>query len=132
MANHEDYWYRSDAYVKIEPASKEELARLWYGWKDFAQGGVNSAGLFFDGAVTPEQPKIKGSKKIKGNLGDALLAHCRTVDEALAFLERQKIALTNAHMMLGDAEGKAVVLEWVNGKKQIIPLKDNHLAMTNF
>ena len=53
MANNEDYWYDADAYIQILPASRNRLARLWYGWDDFARGGVNEAGLFFDGAVTP-------------------------------------------------------------------------------
>lgn len=28
------------------------LIDLWYGWKNFGQGGVNEKGLFIDGAVT--------------------------------------------------------------------------------
>ncbi|MEO1010734.1 MAG: carcinine hydrolase/isopenicillin-N N-acyltransferase family protein [Bacteroidota bacterium] len=132
VANHEDYWYHVEAYLKIMPRSKKEMARLWYGWKDFAQGGVNEAGLFFDGAVTPEQPRPRGSKKVKGNLGDQILARCKTVPEALHFLEKQKIALTNAHIMLGDAKGNAVVLEWVNGERQLVSITGHYLAMTNF
>lgn len=131
-ANHEDYLYNVDAYIQVMPQSKGKLARLWYGWDKFAQGGVNAAGLFFDGAVTPEQEKIPGYTHPKGNLGDRLLASCSTVDEAIAYLEKEKVALTNAHMMIGDKQGRAVVLEWVDGKKNIIPVKDHRLVMTNF
>ena len=53
VANHEDFWYDTKAYIQINPRTKNKLARLWYGWDDFAQGGINEAGLFFDGAVTP-------------------------------------------------------------------------------
>ncbi|HMR41129.1 MAG TPA: hypothetical protein PKA90_11930 [Ignavibacteria bacterium] len=53
VANNEDYWYDTDAYIQIMPGSENEFARLWYGWDDFAQGGINEHGLFFDGAVTP-------------------------------------------------------------------------------
>ena len=132
VANNEDYWYDVDAYIQIEPRSKTDLARLWYGWDDFAQGGINEAGLFFDGAVTPEQSKIKGAKKYKGNLGNDLLAKCKTVEEALEFLKTNRIGLPDAHMMLGDATGNAVVIEWIDGKQQVIEITDNKLIMTNF
>jgi len=132
VANHEDYWYDVDSHMEIVPRTEKELARLWYGWNDFAQGGINEAGLFFDGAVTPEQPKIKGAKRIKGNLGDQILAHCRTVQEAIAFIEKRKIALPDAHLMFGDAKGNAVVLEWLDGKRKITRITDNKLVMTNF
>lgn len=132
MANNEDYWYDVDAYIQIVAKHKKELARLWYGWDNFAQGGINEAGLFFDGAVTPEQPKIKGSKKIKGNLGDDILASCKTVQDAIAFIEKRKIALPNAHIMFGDATGNAVVIEWLDGEQKIVPIKNNTLVMTNF
>lgn len=114
------------------PAKGKKMARLWYGWDNFAQGGINEAGLFFDGAVTPKQNQMKGYEKPKGNLGDDILANCSTVDEAIDFLEKRKIGLDNAHMMFGDSSGKAVVIEWVNEKVEIVSIKDNHLTMTNF
>ena len=60
VANNEDYWYDTKAYIQIEPGSGSEYARLWYGWDRFAQGGVNAQGLFFDAAVTPEQEIPEG------------------------------------------------------------------------
>ncbi|WKN30393.1 carcinine hydrolase/isopenicillin-N N-acyltransferase family protein [Porifericola rhodea] len=133
VANHEDYWYDVKAYLRVIPAKKNKLARLWYGWDDFAQGGINEAGLFFDGAVTPEEERPEGYHPPKGNLGDELLANCKNVEEALNFLESRKIALNNAHMMLGDQNGQAVVVEWVRGKKQLVWLEEStHLTMTNF
>ncbi len=132
VVNNEDYWYDVDAYIRIIPASRKHLARLWYGWDNFAQGGVNAAGLFFDGAVTPEQTVPEGYGSPKSNLGDEILRSCRTVEEALAFLEQKKIALSNAHMMIGDSTGNAVVLEWLDGQKRIIPVSNNRLIMTNF
>jgi len=132
VANNEDYWYDVEAYIQILPSSGKKLGRLWYGWDNFAQGGINEAGLFFDGAVTPEQEVPEGTHGPKGNLGDELLARCRTVDEALDMLEKKEITLNNAHMMLGDATGHAVVVEWMDGQRKIIPIKNNRLIMTNF
>ncbi len=131
--NNEDYWYDVKPYIRIIPASEGKFARLWYGWDDFAQGGINEHGLFFDGAVTPQQPLPEGySDKIKSNLGDDILSDCKTVDEAIDFLEKRKIALTNGHFFFGDKTGNAVVLEWVNGIKKLIFINDNYLTATNF
>jgi len=132
VVNNEDYWYDVDAYIQIHPSSRDKLARLWYGWDNFAQGGINEAGLFFDGAVTPEQAVPEGFGGPKGNLGDDILAKCRTVSDALDLLEEEKIALNSAHMMIGDSTGNAVVVEWINGKREIIPILENRLIMTNF
>lgn len=130
--NNEDYWYDIKSYIKIIPANRTELARLWYGWKDFAQGGINEAGLFFDGAVTPQQAKIPGYTGPDGNLGDEILAYCKTANEAVDFLEKKKVALENAHLFFGDSTGNAVVVEWVDGVKKIVSLSSNYLIATNY
>lgn len=132
VVNSEDYFLDVDAYIQIEPKAKNKFARLWYGWDNFAQGGVNENGLFFDVAVTPKQKKIKGYKQPKNNLGDKILAHCATVEEALAYLEKKKIALRNSHIMFGDKTGNAVVVEWVEGKRKLHWKKNNKLIATNY
>lgn len=132
VANHEDFWYKVKPYIQIEPAKKGKLARLWYGWDNFAQGGVNEAGLFFDGAVTPDQPRPDDYLKPKGNFGDKLLANCRTVKQAIQYVKDEGLVLNNAHMMVGDSTGNAAVLEWHGDKLRIVPIKDNKLIMTNY
>lgn len=132
VVNNEDYWYDVKAYIKIEPKTNTEYARLWYGWDNFAQGGVNEFGLFFDGAVTPNQSAIHGYGSPDGNLGDKILANCQNVEEALDYIEEKKIALTNSHMMFGDSSGQAVVVEWVKGSKVIRQINRNRLIMTNY
>lgn len=132
FVNSEDYWYDVKAYIQIEPKSKSKLARLWYGWDNFAQGGINEAGLVFDVAVTPDQEKIPGYGHPKRNLGDEILANFSTVEETLEYLENQKIALSNSHMMFGDKSGKAVIVEWVKGERKLHWIDGNKLIMTNF
>lgn len=131
-ASNEDYRYDVKASIRIIPASKKELARLWYGWDDFAQGGINEAGLFFDGAVSPEQDLEGMEKGPEGNLGDDLLASCRTVEEVLLYLDMEGIALNNAHMMFGDRTGNAVVVEWLDGERKVVSMLEDRLVMTNF
>lgn len=132
VANNEDYWYDVKAYIRILPKSRDKLARLWYGWDNFAQGGINEAGLFFDGAVSPKQRIPEGYGSPNGNLGDDILSKCKTVDEAIVYLEDRKIALDNAHIMFGDRFGNAKIVEWVNGERKIVSIDNNRLVMTNF
>ncbi|MBS1689192.1 MAG: penicillin acylase [Bacteroidetes bacterium] len=132
IANNEDYWYDAKAYIKVVPKSKDSYARLWYGWNNFAQGGVNEFGLFFDGAVTPKEQPIRGYGKPKGNLGDELLAKCKTTQEVVDYLESKKVALTDGHLLIGDKGGNAVVLEWVNGERKLTYITTDHLMVTNF
>lgn len=132
FVNNEDYWYDVKPYIQIIPSSKNEFGRIWYGWKNFGQGGVNEKGLVIDGAVTPEQKIPLGYSSPKGNITDHILAKFSTVDEAILYLEEEKIALKNAHILLGDKNGKAVIVEWINGVKNIVAIKNNRLVATNF
>lgn len=133
VVNNEDYWYDTKTYIQTEPKSTNEYARLWYGWDKFAQGGVNEAGLFFDGTATPKQIIINGYTDPKGrNVGDEILASCTTIEQAITFLEDEKIMITEGHIMFGDSSGHAIVIEWVNGQKEIIQMNGNKLIATNF
>jgi penicillin V acylase-like amidase (Ntn superfamily) len=132
FVNNEDYWYDKKPYIQINPSSKNELGRIWYGWNNFGQGGVNERGLVIDGAVTPEQKIPSGYSAYKGNITDDILAKCSTVDEAVQYLESRKIALKDAHILIGDKNGKAVILEWIKGVKQTVLIKNHRLVATNF
>ena len=133
VANNEDYWYKTKNYMQIMPAKKGKMARIWYGWNKFAQGGINSSGLFMDGAATPKQRIPKGYRNPNGrNVGDEILAYCHTVQEAIDYLEKEKIAVSEGHIFLGDSTGNAAIVEWVKGKKNIINIESNVLIATNF
>ncbi len=133
FVNNEDYWYDVKPYIQIIPSSKNEFGRIWYGWNNFGQGGVNEKGLVIDGAVTPEQKLPKGySDPHKGNITDEILSECESVQQTIDFLENKKIALKNAHIFIGDRNGRAVLVEWVKGNKNIVEIKNNRLVATNF
>src|SRR5678815_5545051 len=111
MCIRDSYWYDVKPYIQIMPRSQGRLARLWYGWNNIAQGGINEAGLFFDGATTPEQKLPEGYvTEYKGNLGDDLLANCKTVNEVINFLEERKIGIPEGHLMFGDSSGNASII----------------------
>lgn len=132
VINNEDYWFNVKPYIQIIPKTTQKLGRIWYGWKGFAQGGINEAGVFFDGATTPEQETPGGYLDPNTNLEDDLLANCKSVAEAIQYLELRKVALKKAHIFLGDKTGNAVVIEWVEGKKHLVNIQNNYLIATNF
>jgi len=133
FVNNEDYWYNVNPYIQINPKSKNEFARLWYGWDDFAQGGINEFGLVFDAAVTPKQKLPDGYHNPVGrDIGDEILSKCKTVEEAVAFLEKEKIAISEGHLMFGDNIGNAVIVEWIDGERRLVQKQDNLLIATNY
>lgn len=132
VVNNEDYFYDVKAYVQIEPAKNGQLARAWYGWDNFAQGGINEAGLSFDGAVIPSQGLLFERPKKFRNLGDYILASFKTVDEVITFIKKENIQLDGAQMLLGDATANAVILSWESGIMSTTFLEGNSLVATNF
>lgn len=132
VANHEDYWLDTNPYIKIVSQKKGELSRLWYGWDGFGQGGVNEAGVFIDGAVTPLDTIPAGYGGYKGNFTDVILSECTSVGDVLRFFEEHKLALNNAHVLVGDSTGNAVVIEWLSGETNIIEMEGNYQLATNY
>ena len=54
------------------------------------------------------------------------------MEEAINYLEKENIAVSSGHMMLGDSSGNAVVLEWVEGETRVVRMQENYLIATNF
>lgn len=129
--NNEDYWYDVKPYIKIVPGKKGEYSRLWYGWKNFAQGGINEEGLFFDVATTEKQKLPEGYAPAKNNMGDRILATCKTVQEAILFFEKNKIAYDGGNFLFGDKTGNSVVISWENAAQTLFFRKQNYLIATN-
>ena len=139
--NNEDFYFETDAVMWVKPAKKNDHGRIDFGWKldngkEFAQGGINDAGLFFDVAVTPkgvEPPKDKPTAP--ANMGDSMLAECATVEEAIAWLDQYRLPLLkSSQMLLADATGDAAVVEVVDGEMTVTRKEDGKkaLGVTNF
>ena len=115
FANNEDYW-TPDTRVWFEPAVDGKHGVMYLGYSNgFPQGGMNDAGLAFDGFATKSKPLLEqGSKELfKGNPISAVMESCSTVDEVVAFLEKVDLrpVLTNAMLMFADAGGDSVIIE---------------------
>lgn len=114
LGNNEDFW---DPRTRIwfVPAEEERLGHVYLGYENlFPQGGMNEAGLCFDGFATARNPlkKQEGKESFSGNLIDEAMATCSTVEEVIRLFERHDLSiLENAMLMFADQTGDSVIIE---------------------
>jgi predicted choloylglycine hydrolase len=136
VGNHED-WYGRDAEVSFIPASGNKLGMVYFDFasEKTAQGGMNEAGLFFDGTRTPNSPYPANDKKKDCHcyIWTKILAECTTVEQAIGYLKQFKIAeLEDIHVMFADKHGHSAVAGVYNGELQLHLRSGNYQLLTNF
>lgn len=136
VGNHED-WTARDARLRFIPASPNKLAVAVFDFESegFIQGGVNEAGLFFDATATPFVPlDFAGKEKFEGrDMWLTLLQKCRTVGEAVAFVERYQVPeLERVHLLFADKTGQSVIIGAYEGKLTYTWKTQPHQVLTNF
>ena len=115
----------------VVPAEAGKHGRICFGFtNDFAQGGVNDTGLFFDGlALGHEEVPKSGKPAFHGNFGDHALAECETVKQVIELFERYDSSfLGSAQLLFGDRSGDGVILEG----NAMIRKEGSCLLATNF
>lgn len=134
FANNEDY-LDPDTYAWFVPAKDGRHGAMYLGYSNgFPQGGMNDAGLAFDGFATDPHPMTQQDGKEAYASNTSLLADvmetCATVDEVVAFFERIDLRpiLTHAMLFYADASGAAVIVEG----DEIIRKTGDVQAITNF
>ena len=115
FGNNEDYW-NPETRVWFVPAVGERRGVMYLGFDNgFPQGGMNDAGLAFDGFATSPNPltEQKGKRTFRGNPISEAMETCSTVDEVVAFLEGVDLSrqLTRAMLFFADASGDSVIVE---------------------
>ncbi len=136
IANHED-WYARDAEVTFIPASKNKLGLLYF---DFAsegtpQGGMNEAGLFFDGTRTPNAPYPGNEKKVDCHcyIWKKILEECTTVEQAIAYTQKYRIPeLEDIHVLFADRAGHSAIVGVYDKKLQVHRNTHRYQLLTNF
>ena len=117
--NNEDY---SNPATRIWflPSSKKHYGAAYVGFdNNWAQGGVNSAGLAFDWVAGYQEQYVPDSKLIKArsNPSEKMLKSCATVSEAIAFYKKyREPSFTYARMMIADKSGASVIIGARNGE----------------
>jgi Glycogen recognition site of AMP-activated protein kinase len=95
------------------------------------QGGLNEFGLFMDFTAIDKISLLKDDQKKdrKKQVVTDILKKCKTVDEALTFINKYNLVkLLNAQLFIGDASGNYAT---VTGG-YIVGKTDNSFALTNY
>ncbi len=105
-------------FVRFEPANKEKgtLGFVAFGYKNnpFSdESAMNEAGLFYDfNALDPLQTPREGKPKGGFSTINQMLVKCKTVAEAVSFLESVDLPqMSAAQLLLGDATGASAIVE---------------------
>lgn len=135
--NNEDfYWFDFSTQLRIIPKTDSTLSLMYFNYNNhnFPQGGVNEAGLFFDGNMVEASDMKDADKKINfpGETNELMLyilGHCKTVPEVLTLFDKYKVPeLTNAQIHLADRAGNMGIVtadsSWLTS--------DNFQVSTNY
>jgi Acyl-coenzyme A:6-aminopenicillanic acid acyl-transferase len=136
VANHED-WYAQDAEVTFIPATANKKGMLYFDFasEGTAQGGMNTAGLFFDGTATPKAnyPANQSKKNCKCYIWTKILEECSTVQEAIKYVQQYYIPeIEQIHVLFADSLGRSAIIGVYDGKLQIHRNTNRYQLLTNF
>ena len=139
VGNNED-WYDMNAKYWYEPSDKNnKYGAIFFGFKKegkYAQGGMNSEGLFFDGLYI-EKIKLEKSTRLDKKAAPQhvfkkMLHNASTVEEALEYLEPYFIPfIKSVQIVIADKKGDYAVLN-VNGITRRRLEKEKFVLISNF
>jgi hypothetical protein len=129
VGNNEDY-FDPATRMWFVPAGEGKHGRVYFGFANgFPQGGMNDAGLCFDGLALEREEVSSSLPGHDGNLADRAMAECATVEEVVAlFGKYDRDFLAQAQLLFADRTGDAAVIEG----NAVIRKKGRFLASTNF
>jgi uncharacterized protein (TIGR03435 family) len=132
VGNNED-WREPRTKLWFVPASEGSFGRMYVGFDDlWPQGGMNERGLWFDGFTAPPMAEAAGADDLPtypGNIVDAAMAQCGTVEEVVELFSRyDRSFLVEAIYMFADASGDAVSIE----RNTMVRKRRGHFVQTNF
>lgn len=131
MGNNEDFW-DPQTLVWFEPAQEGRFGSVFLGYTNmFPQGGMNEAGLAFDGFATGHYAMLEqgGKSAFQGNLINEAMATCATVEEVELFFRRYDLRfLETAMLMFADKSGASVIIEG----DRFLRKQGDYQVVTNF
>jgi uncharacterized protein (TIGR03435 family) len=130
VGNNED-WNNPHTKIWFVPAKPGSFGRVYVGFDDLRpQGGMNEHGLWFDGfAAPPMSAASEDLPTFSGNIVDAAMAECRSVEEVVRLFSRyNRNFLAEGILMFADASGDAVSIE----RNAMVRKTRRHFVQTNF
>jgi hypothetical protein len=137
VGNNED-WRINTSYIKFLPASGDKFGRVLFGFGEncrYVFGGVNDGGLFYDiASLTRRAIRFDLNKKTADNeIYERMLEKCRTVNEAISFLNQFNInGLERHHIMVVDRAGHSAIIEWGRNSVEVLRKTGDFQVTTNF
>ncbi|MEL6654597.1 MAG: hypothetical protein AAFQ87_27730, partial [Bacteroidota bacterium] len=115
VGNNEDY-FDPHTYIWTEPAKRGKYGSVFFGFGNFfAQGGINEAGLVFDGFAMENKDvnNLEGKKNTNpADLIKEIMANCATIAEVKEICDRYKLDFLNqAQLMFVDSKGNSLIVE---------------------
>jgi len=114
VGNNED-WKDPNPVIWIQPGEGEKYDCMYVGFDDyFPQGGMNEAGLCFDGFATKSKPITKALNKpgFQGILNKHIMETCSTIDEVISEFDKYNLQILDGAMtMFVDKTGDSVIIE---------------------
>jgi hypothetical protein len=130
VGNNEDF---ADPFPKVWflPPEDGKFGRVYFGFENQYQGGMNDQGLFFDSlAVDPvDVPHDDGKPIHFGNLILKAMEECATVECVLEIFERFSLPGTSQNQIfVADSTGDAAVIE----QPDVVRKRGTYQVATNF
>lgn len=116
LGNNEDSW-RTGSRISFVNAPVGKLGALYMSYGDmFAQGGMNEAGLAFDGlTIYKKNIKIDPSKQNVTNFSEfvrGIMQNCKTVEDVRAYANRyNRHIIPNGELFFADKSGRYLIME---------------------
>jgi hypothetical protein len=116
LGNNEDSW-RTGSRISFINAPAGKLGALYMSYGDmFPQGGMNEAGLAFDGlTIYKEAIKINPLKKNVTNFSEfvrGIMQNCKTVEDVIAYANRyNRHIIPNGELFFADKSGQYLIME---------------------
>ena len=138
LAGNNEDWQNPNTKIWFYPSTKKEYGRICWGFDkafDFAEGGMNEHGLFIDANALDNTgwQADPGKLNMPSATVDYILAHCATVEDVLDLMRKYNFSLlAGGKFPVADAKGDAAIIEWGQGKLQLIRREGRYQISTNF
>jgi hypothetical protein len=124
-----------ETIVSFVPATKKYYGRIVFGYDDSPiQGGMNDQGLFIDGnslSPTGWQPD-PGKPTFRGIVMMFILGTCATCEDVRDFFEKYNFPVLERAIPVADRSGASMVIEYGQGRTQLITSNTWYQIATNF
>lgn len=137
VGNNEDYLEKGTR-IWFFPKTSGSYGRVIWGYDRYLspyQGGMNDQGLFVDinaiphGANWVDDP---AKPNLQGDYIEYILVHCATVEDVVNLCKKYDLDLGWIKLVIADARGKSAIIEWLNGKVNVIYRKEDYQVSTNY